>query len=136
MTLPDHTRYWRDTAAPDWEAALSLQDRTPRPALALAHWTLEKLSKALWVRENQRPIVPGEGTDDVAEVLAGTSLALTPTQTAFVAHLKALHDDELEPDPARPVGMRGHETVADLLTQAAQLRRQLLAALAAEAAQA
>ena len=112
-----------------------MKTSTPRVALALAHWTLEKLSKALWVRENQNTITPGEGTDDVAVLLAETSFTLSPAQTAFVTRLKALHDHEVEYDPERPVApIQAPETQETLIAQANELRRQLLEKLSHEAA--
>jgi hypothetical protein len=47
MTTADHTRYWLDTATRDWDTVEALQTTTPRIILVFAHWTLEKLSKAL-----------------------------------------------------------------------------------------
>ena len=135
MTITEHVQYWLDTAAHDWETVNTLQANNQRPALIITHWTLEKLSKALWVRENRKTITPGEGTDDVAVLLAETSFTLSPAQTAFVTRLKALHDHEVEYDPERPVApIQAPETQETLIAQANELRRQLLEKLSHEAA--
>ena len=135
MTITEHVQYWLDTSAPNWEAAESLQANNQRPALIFAHWTLEKLSKALWVRETQKSITPGEGTDDVAVILVETSFDPSPEQTAFVTRLKALHDDKVEYDPEHPVApLQAHETPAALIVQANTLREELLAKLSYETA--
>jgi hypothetical protein len=135
MTITEHVQYWLDTTLHDWEAAESLQANNQRSALIFVHWTLEKLSKALWVRENQKSITPGEGTDDVAVLLTETSFTLSPAQTAFVTRLKALHDGIVEYDPEQPVvSIQAPETQETLIAQANELRQQLLEKLSQEAA--
>ena len=116
--------YWLDTAANDWQGAQMLVETSRQPALVLAHWTLEKLSKALWVQQHANAIPPA--TDDVTVLLAATSLILNTAQTTFAQQLKAYHDDALEPDPAHPLPIPDLET---LNTQAAAMRRQLLEAI-------
>ena len=110
-----------------------MQEVNPRPALIFAHWTLEKLSKVLWVREHLAPIPPA--TDDVAELLASTSFVLAPVQTEFVGLLKTFHDDVIESDPERPAPrLSAGETPQTLIAQANNLREQLLEAVLKEAA--
>lgn len=96
-----------------------------RPALVFAHWTLEKLSKALWVQQHPDTMPPA--TDDVALLLAATSFTLNAAQTTFAHRLKAYHDDVLEPDPAQPLPIPDLETLS---TQADAMREQLLQAIA------
>lgn len=124
MTQEEHVRHWVDTAAYNWEGAQTLVATNLRPALVLAHWTLEKLSKALWVQQHANAMPPS--TDDVTVLLAATSFILNAAQTTFAQHLKAYHDDVLEPDPAHPLPIPDLET---LNAQAATMRRQLLEAI-------
>ena len=125
----EHVRYWLDTAAHDWNAVDTLQIRTPRPALVFAHWTLEKLSKALWVQEHSGLMPPA--SDDIAKLLAATSIILTPTQMELVGRVKAFHDDVVESDPNKlKPQFREHETPQSLIAQVDALRQQLLANLA------
>lgn len=132
MTTTDHIRYWLDTAAHDWGTVGTMQEINPRSALVFAHWTLEKLSKALWVREYSAPMPLT--TDNVAELLATTSFGLTLVQTEFVERLKAFHDDVIESDPERPAPrLNAGETPQTLIAQANNLRQQLLGALLKEA---
>ncbi len=124
MTKHDHILYWKETAERDWLAAQALFTQPGRSALVFAHWTLEKLSKALWVQ--QHDALP-PATDTVATILAATSFTLTPTQLLFTQHLEAAHDEVLEPDPEQPLQLA--QTPQELLQHASTLREQLLRAL-------
>jgi hypothetical protein len=133
MTTADHTRYWLDTATRDWDTVEALQTTTPRIILVFAHWTLEKLSKALWVREHSGAMPPA--TDNVAKLLAAASVTLTPTQAELVSRVKAFHDDVVESDPERPAPqLKDNETPLSLLAEVDILRQQLLAKLSREVA--
>ena len=124
MTQQEHFEYWLEIATRDWQATQALSVKSGRSALVFAHWTLEKLSKALWVQQHgQTP----PATDPVSAVLAVTSFALTPTQLLFTLHLEAAHDDVLEPNPEQPLHLE--ESPQELLIQANALREQLLDAL-------
>lgn len=128
MITTDHIQYWLDTATRDWDTMEAMQAANPRATLVFAYWTLEKLSKALWVQEHSVPMPPT--IDDVAALLATTSFVLTPVQTAFVGRLKAFHDDVVETDPERPAPrLNADETPQTLIAQANNLRQQLLGTL-------
>lgn len=124
MTKQDHVAYWTDLAARDWGATQSLAAEHGRSALVFAHWTLEKLSKALWIQ--QYDALPPE-TDTVANILADVPFTLTPTQLHFTQHLEAAHDEVLDPDSEHPLQLQ--QTPQQLLQQADTLRLQLLEAL-------
>ena len=124
MTQEELVQYWLDTAAQNWDASQVLVAKALRPAVVFVHWTLEKLSKALWVQQHPDAMPPA--TDDVALLLAATSFVMDKEQTAFVRTLKALHDDVLEPDPAHPFPIPDLQT---LNTQADAMRWQLLEAI-------
>ena len=127
MTKPEHIAYWLESAEENWQTVNAVR-HISRPMLVFTHWVLEKLSKALWVRQHTEDIPPI--SDNVAELLAETSFVLTPAQTTFVARLKAFHDDELEPDFENPrYRVRATETPETLVAEAAQLRELLLGAL-------
>ena len=124
MTQEEHVQYWLDTAAQDWDGSQVLMANALQPAVVLAHWTLEKLSKALWVQQHPDAMPPV--TNDVALLLAATSFVIDKEQTTFAQNLKAFHDDVLEPDPRHPV------PIPDLIiisTQAGAMREQLLQAI-------
>ncbi|GAA3998181.1 hypothetical protein GCM10022408_06180 [Hymenobacter fastidiosus] len=118
MTQEEHVRHWVDTSAHNWEGAQTLVATSLRPALVFAHWTLEKLSKALWVQQHANAMPPA--TDDVTVLLAATSFTLNTAQTTFAHQLKAYHDDVLEPDPTHPLPIPDLQT---LNTQADAMRR-------------
>ena len=124
MTQQEHVRHWVDTATCEWAAAQTLLATCARPALVLAHWTLEKLRKALWVQQHANVMPPA--TDDVKVLRAATSFVPNTAQISFVHRLKACHDDELEPAPAHPLPIPDLQT---LHTQADAMRRQLLEAI-------
>lgn len=53
MTKEDHIAYWVDTAKKDWRAVQNMyQSKDYLHALFFAHLVLEKLCKALWVKNN------------------------------------------------------------------------------------
>ena len=124
MTKQEYIDYWLEGATRDWQATQSLTASSSRHTLVFAHWTLEKLSKALWVQHNQ-DIPPT--TDTVATILADTPFLLTPAQRLFTQHLEAAHDEVLEPDPEHPLQLQ--ETTQELLDQAVALRELLFEAL-------
>lgn len=133
MTTADHIQYWLDTAMRDWDTVEALRANNPRITLVFAHWTLEKLSKALWVREHSGSMPPA--SDDVAKLLAAAFVTLTPMQTELVDRVKALHDDVVESDPERSAPqLKEHETLTSLLAEVDILRQQLLAKFSKEVA--
>lgn len=133
MTTTEHIQHWFDTAAQNWDTVEALQAINPRTTLVFAHWTLEKLSKALWVREHFGAMPPA--SDDIAELLAAAFVALTPKQMELVRRVKAFHDDVVEPDPERPVTeLKEYETPLTLIAQVNSLRQQLLAMFKKETA--
>lgn len=132
MTIADHIQYWLDTATQDWDTVETLRATNPRITLVFAHWTLEKLSKAHWVREHAGAMPPA--SDNVADLLAATSVVLTPAQIALVGLVKAFHDDVVESDPMRPLSqLKASETPQILLAQADELRQLLLKPLCKKA---
>lgn len=55
------------------------------PCLFWAHLMIEKLAKALWVKDNAGDTPPF--THNIARLLADTQLVLTPAQATFVQQL-------------------------------------------------
>ena len=59
MTKQQHIDYWKNTAEDDWgSVALLFRGKKYLQALFWAHLVLEKLSKALWVKNNEENIPP------------------------------------------------------------------------------
>ena len=59
MTKEQYIDYWIDTAQNDWNTMVTLLDTGHYlHCLFCAHLTLEKLAKALWVKNNQEDIPP------------------------------------------------------------------------------
>jgi hypothetical protein len=124
MTKQQHIGHWKEMAERDWGATQSIAAEHGHSSLVFAHWTLEKLSKALWIQHHDA-LPPA--TDTVATILAETPFHLTPTQLHFTQHLEAAHDEVLDPDPERPLQLQ--QTPQQLLQQADTLRMQLLEVL-------
>jgi hypothetical protein len=117
----------------DWDKVEALESTSPRATLVFAHWTLKKLSKALWVREHSGVLPPA--SDDVAELLAAAFVTLTSTQAELVSRVKAFHNDIVESDPERLAPqLKKNEAPLSLLTEVNVLRQQLLAKLSKEVA--
>ena len=53
MTKEEHIKYWQESAVESWDSALYLADgKHYALALFALHLTLEKLFKALWIKES------------------------------------------------------------------------------------
>lgn len=86
MTKQDHIDHWITGAADNWqEVGTMFTAGAYVPCLFWAHLTIEKLAKALWVKENASDIPPF--THNIARLLSDTSLVLTPAQARFVQQL-------------------------------------------------
>ena len=86
MTKQDHVAYWMNSADQNWqEVSAMLNAGTYVPCLFWAHLTIEKLAKALWVKENTSDTPPF--THNIARLLADTSITLTSTQATFIQQL-------------------------------------------------
>ncbi|MBI5472200.1 MAG: HEPN domain-containing protein [Ignavibacteriae bacterium] len=59
MTKQDHIRYWLNEAADDWESAqVNFQNARFNWSLFIGHLTLEKVLKALWIKNNSENYPP------------------------------------------------------------------------------
>ena len=129
MTKADYVRYWMDTADDNWqEIQAMVQAGTYLPALFWAHLTIEKLSKALWVKENVADIPPR--IHNILRLLSATSFVLTPQQDSLVTQLNSFQLEGRYPDyhqALRQLATASYTTA--LLTEVADLRQCLLAML-------
>ncbi len=86
MTKKDNIAYWMNSSDQNWqEVGAMLAAGTYVPCLFWAHLTIEKLAKALWVKENAGDTPPF--THNIARLLADTQLVLTSAQATFVQQL-------------------------------------------------
>ena len=89
--------HWVRTAEDDWltvEVLLSA-GRYPQ-GLFWLHLTIEKLAKALWIKEHDPDVPPF--IHSINRLLTTTSLRLTPAQLATAAELDLLQQETRYPD--------------------------------------
>lgn len=86
MTKHDHILHWMNGADENWqEVGRMFTAATYVPCLFWAHLTIEKLAKALWVKDNVGNTPPF--THNISKLLADTTLVLTPAQASFIQQL-------------------------------------------------
>jgi HEPN domain-containing protein len=129
MTKTDHVAYWMATADDNWrELHNMMQAGDYLPALFWAHLCIEKLSKALWVKENEANIPPR--IHNIISLLRDTSYRLTPEQTTLATQLNNFQLDGRYPDHHRRMQrMATASFTTSLLAEIAALRQCLLAML-------
>lgn len=76
MTKNDHIEYWKISSEDDWITVLSLfQSARYIHCLFFAHLALEKLCKALWVKDNEGNIPPK--IHNLVKILSQTNASIT-----------------------------------------------------------
>src|SRR6185312_5927215 len=84
LSKDDHISYWVSTAQHDWERALFMYEKKDFVfCLFCVHLCLEKLSKALWVKENPNNNYPPR-IHDIKHLLADTSFLPNKEQSFFI----------------------------------------------------
>ena len=129
MTKHEHIAYWCETAEDDWLSANDLLG-TGRylQCLFLAHLTIEKISKAQWVLDNQGDYPPR--IHNILSIWANTQLAPSISQENTAAELNRFQLEGRYPDYQRAVGRLATEAYTrNLLHEIAELRQWLLSKL-------
>ena len=86
MTKQDHIAHWVNGAAQNWlDVGKMFGAGSYVPCLFWAHLTIEKLAKALWIKDNTGSTPPF--THNISKLLADTSFPLTPAQATFIQQL-------------------------------------------------
>jgi HEPN domain-containing protein len=76
MEKQEHIRYWIQQSADDWEAVHTLfHGGKNMQALFFAHLVIEKLCKALWIKDNDSNFPPR--THNLNYLLSQTSIKLS-----------------------------------------------------------
>ncbi len=97
MEIEDHIDYWLKSAAHDLEAAESLFENGRYDwCLFLGHLVIEKVLKALFVRDNQNQIPPF--THNLSMVASGTKLDLAREQEELLLELNQFNLRTRYPD--------------------------------------
>ena len=126
MTKQDHIAYWTDLAARDWKVAQNLfASKDYVFCLFLAHLTIEKLSKALWVHDNLDNTPPR--THNILRILDATTFQRTSSQTTLAATLNNFQMESRYPGDTAAVYNATTETFTrDLLRDTLDFRQCLL----------
>lgn len=110
MTKRDYINYWLDTCEKDWSSAEDLfKTKHYIQSLFLAHLSLEKLCKAIWVQDNEKDHPPR--IHNLVYLLKQTKLELTEEELDFFL---VFNDFQLEgryPDYQQKIYQRCNEPV-------------------------
>lgn len=129
MTKHDHILYWKETAESNWLAAHDLFGTGKYlECLFLAHLTIEKLSKALWVYNNAANIPPR--THNIIKLWQEANLSATTDQIALAARLNLYQLEGRYEDYQRTLyRTTTSQSTRDLLDEVTILRSWLLSKL-------
>lgn len=98
LSKMDHINYWLTSSEQDWERAMFMYEKKDYVfCLFCVHLCIEKLSKSLWVKENQNSNYPPR-IHDVKYLLADTSLIPDSTQSLFIDNLQKYQIEGRYPD--------------------------------------
>ena len=126
LSKTEHINYWLSSSDEDWERAMFMYEKKDYVfCLFCVHLCIEKLSKALWVKENPNNNHPPR-IHDVKNILADTSFMPDATQSMFIDNLQRYQIEERYPDYKRLI--YSYTTSAytnELVNQAKNLRKCL-----------
>ena len=84
MTKEEHLKYWKESAVESWESALYLaKGKHYSLCLFAMHLTLEKLLKALWIKESVTDTPPY--THDLQKLCEELQLDISPEDYDYLA---------------------------------------------------
>jgi len=102
MTKEDHIQYWVEISDDDWVRSEScFKNRDYVFGLFGLHLSLEKLLKALWVKENKTNFPPR--IHNLRILLENSSLVLSEDQLSFLNQLNTFQIEGRYPDYQRKV---------------------------------
>jgi|SRR3989304_2795612 len=85
-TKEEHINYWIEEAEDDWEAVDTLlSGKKYLQALFFSHLVIEKVCKALWIKNNMNNIPPK--THNLLFILSQTPVKLSDQQSEFLLTL-------------------------------------------------
>ncbi|MEO5650519.1 MAG: HEPN domain-containing protein [Ginsengibacter sp.] len=98
LSKKDHIDYWLTSAEQDWERAMFLYEKKDYVfCLFCVHLSIEKLTKALWVKENKNNNYPPR-IHEIKYLLADTSFTPDPVQSLFIDNLQRYQIEGRYPD--------------------------------------
>lgn len=97
LTKNDYIKYWTESSSEDWDRVTWLVEKSDYVfALFCLHLSLEKLAKALWVKENQANFPPR--IHELKYILTDTSLVLDADQARFIDDIQKYQLEGRYPD--------------------------------------
>lgn len=97
MTKQEHIDYWTDTARKDWRTVQNMfKSKDYLPALFFSHLHLEKLCKALWVKNNQGNTPPK--IHNLIRLLDEAKIKYSPDQMDFMIIMNTFQLEGRYPD--------------------------------------
>lgn len=126
LSKDDHISYWVSTAEHDWERALFMYEKKDFVfCLFCVHMCLEKLSKALWVKENPNNNYPPR-IHDIKHLLADTSFLPDNKESFFIDSIQKYQIEGRYPDYKKLIFNYTTQVYTDeLLNQAKKLKQCL-----------
>ncbi len=89
MTKKEHIEYWKISAEKDWDVVFNLYKSEDYVyCLFLSHLVIEKLSKAIWVKDNNGNHLPR--LHNIVSILSRTDFKLDDENTEFLLILTDL----------------------------------------------
>jgi HEPN domain-containing protein len=97
LTKEEHIKYWVNTAKRDWKTIQNMfTSKDYLPALFFSHLHLEKLCKALWVKNNNGNTPPK--IHNLIKVLDEAKISYSPEQKAFMVIMNNFQLEGRYPD--------------------------------------
>ena len=97
LTKEEHINYWIDTAKRDWKTVNNLfGTKDYMPALFFSHLHLEKLCKALWIKNNESNHPPK--VHNLIKILEEAKIQVTPEQKDFMTIMNGFQLEGRYPD--------------------------------------
>ena len=126
MNKEGYIKYWIKTSASDWNAVKQLYNgRSYLQSLFFAHLAIEKLCKAVWIRDNQNNHPPR--IHNLHILLKSSKLQLSEDQMTFVILMNDFQLEGRYPDYAETIYKRcNSKYTRKILDQANSLRLWLL----------
>jgi HEPN domain-containing protein len=126
MTKQEHIAYWIDSAQSDWESVTLLLDGGKFvQALFFVHLTMEKISKAIYVRFTDEIYPPK--THDIVKLLSFTNIEFDDDMIVFLKAFNVYNLEGRYPDYLGNIyKTTTTEKTKELIQKAGEIRKCLL----------
>ncbi len=126
MNKKDFIKYWIRTADKDWKAVQQLYEgKSYVQSLFFTHLILEKLCKALWIRDNENNHPPR--IHNLNTLLSNTKIELTEEQLKFIILMNDFQLEGRYPDYSEKIYKRCNaKYTMSIIIEATALRKWLL----------